>query len=418
MLPQEGGFAIMLQKTGIATLAQEIHVAAALRDKGYTPFFQQLTGGDGVHPHLDRRGPPHRRQQQRHGQARGAQFDGAGPRKGRALEIRTDTGGLTLINVNGPQAGCSPWAGRTAFWADIQMYATARSLGGRHPMVIAGDTNIYMDATNNPATEHFGAGWEVCGFQRATAGGVEDMNPMLHPSRHQWTASWSTSPCCHGPCGRASEPAVTGSDHLPVHLALPGLLNAAGHAAVPTPYSHTEGRLLTYSAEAAHVKRCLWAAVTAAQDEPSLAPWLGPAEQHAYGSMPAAAVDKVFQNLHAALDALARTVGRRQLSPARLDLAGGDPPESGKRLQAAILRYDALAARELAGYQAKAARHGIHGEAALRLPDVLRGASPAFRPATQSQLQEELWEQAAALEEDIGQLRALLARTTSTPSKR
>ena len=40
MLPQEGGFAIMLQEIGIATRAQEMHVAVALRDKGYTPFFR------------------------------------------------------------------------------------------------------------------------------------------------------------------------------------------------------------------------------------------------------------------------------------------------------------------------------------------------------------------------------------------
>ena len=38
MLPQEGGFAIMLKETGIATRAQEMHVAPALQDKGYTPF--------------------------------------------------------------------------------------------------------------------------------------------------------------------------------------------------------------------------------------------------------------------------------------------------------------------------------------------------------------------------------------------
>ena len=29
----------MLQETGIATRAHETHVAAALRDRGYTPFF-------------------------------------------------------------------------------------------------------------------------------------------------------------------------------------------------------------------------------------------------------------------------------------------------------------------------------------------------------------------------------------------
>ena len=149
--------------------------------------------------------------------------------------------------------------------------------------------------------------------------------------------------------------------------------------------------------------------VTAAQDGPSLAPWLGPAEQHAYGSMPAAAVDKVFEHLHAAHDALARVVGRRQPSPAGTDPAGGGPPESGKRLQAAVLRYDTLAACAPAAYQADAARHGIRSEAALRLAKELRGASPGFRPATQGQLQEELERQAAALKEDVRQLRALLA---------
>ena len=96
-----------------------------------------------------------------------------------------------------------------------------------------------------------------------------------------------------------------------------------------TPYSHTEGRLLPHDAEAAPVQRCLWAAVTAAQDEPFLAPWLGPAEQQAYGSMPGAAVDKVFEHLQAAHDALARVVGRRQPYPAGTDPAGGDPLRAG-----------------------------------------------------------------------------------------
>ena len=125
--------------------------------------------------------------------------------------------------------------------------------------------------------------------------------------------------------------------------------------------------------------------------------------------MRAAAVDKMFEHLHAAHDALARVVGRLQPSPAGTDPAGGDPPESGKRLQAAILRYDTLAACAPAAYQADAAWHGIRSEAALRLTEELRGASPGFRPAKQGQLQEELERQVTALEEDIRQLRALLA---------
>ena len=125
--------------------------------------------------------------------------------------------------------------------------------------------------------------------------------------------------------------------------------------------------------------------------------------------MPAAAVDKVFEHLHAAHDALARVVGRRQPSPAGTDPAEGVPPESGKRLQAAVLGYDTLAACAPAAYQADAARHGIWSGAALRLAEELRAASPRFCPTTQGRLQEELQRQAAALEADIRQLRALLA---------
>ena len=200
------------------------------------------------------------------------------PGKAAALEIRKDRGGLTIINVHGPQAGCSPWAGRAAFWANIQMYATARSLGGRHPVVIAGDTNIYMDATTNRATEHFCAGWEARGFQMATAGGVEDMTPTLHQSRHRldtFLVNEPFQPWSLQGSARARgivHPQVIGSDDLLVCLTLPGLLDAAGHAAVPSPYSNTEGRLLPYDAEDAPIQRC----VTAAQEDPPLAALAGP----------------------------------------------------------------------------------------------------------------------------------------------
>ena len=415
MLPQEGSFAVMLQETGIATRAQEMHVAAALRDKEYTPIFSSRLAETGATSTSRGGGLLTAVSSKYVAEHKMLSFREIVPGKAAALEIRTDGGGLTLINVHGPQAGCSPWAGRAAFWADIKMYAKARSLDGRHPVVIAVDTNVYMDATSYQATEHFRAGWEACGFRRATAGGEEDLRPTLHPSRHRADTFLVNEPLLPWSLRESvwargmAHPQVIGLDHLPVRLALPGLLNAAGRAAMPTSYSHTEGRLLPYNAEAAPVQHCVWAAVTAAQDEPSLAPWLAPAEQHTYGSMPAAAVDKVFEHLHAAHDALTRVVGRRQPSPAGTDPAEGDPPESGKRLQAAVLRYDTLAACAPAAYEADAARHGIRSEAALRLAKELRGASPGFRPTTQGQLQEELETQADAVEEDIRQLRALLA---------
>ena len=410
MLPQEGGFAVMLQETGIASRAQEMHVAAALRDKGYTPYFSSWLAETGATS--TSRGGVSSKYVAEH---EVLSFTEIVPGKAAALGICRDGGGLTLINVHGTQAGRSPWAGRAAFWADIQIYATARSLGGRHPVVIARDTNVYMDATSNPATEHSRAGWEACGFRRTKAGGEEDMTPTLHPSPHRVDTFLVHKPLLPWSLRESvwargmAHPQVISSDHLPVCLALPGLLNAAGCAAMPTPYSHTGGRLLPYNTEAAPVQHCLTAAVTAAQDEPSMARWLGPAEQHAYRSMPAAAVDKVVEHLHAAHDALARVVGRRQPSPAGTDPAEGDPPESRKRLQAAVLRYVTLAACVPAAYQADAARHGIRSEAALRLAEELRGASPGLRPTTQGQPQEELERQAAALEEDICQLRALLA---------
>ena len=158
MLPREGGFAIMLQETGIATRAQEMHVAAALRDKGYTPFFSSWPAQTGATSTSGGGGLLTAVSSKYVAEHEVLSFTEIVPVKAAALEIRTDLGGLTLFNVYGPQAGCSLWAGRAAFWADIQMYATARSLGGRHPVVIAGDTNFYMDTTTNTATEHYRAG--------------------------------------------------------------------------------------------------------------------------------------------------------------------------------------------------------------------------------------------------------------------
>ena len=175
----------MLQETGIATRAQEMHVAAALRNKGYTAFFSSRLAETGATSTSRGGGLLTAVSSKYVAEQEVLSFTEIVPGKAAAPEIRKDGGGLTLINVHGPQASCSPWAGRAAFWADIQMYATARSLGGRRPVVIGGDTNIYMDVPTNPATEHCRAGWEACGFRRAAAGGEEDLTPTLHPSRHR-----------------------------------------------------------------------------------------------------------------------------------------------------------------------------------------------------------------------------------------
>ena len=354
-------------------------MAAALRDKGYTPFVSSRQAETGSTSTSRGGGLLTAVSSKYVAEHKVLSFTEVVPGTSAALQIRTDKGCLTLLNVRGPQAGCTPWAGRAAFWADIQTYATARSLGGRHPILIAGDTNVYIDATTNPATEHFRADWQACGLQKATAGGEEDVIPTLHPSRHRvdtflvnappavvpagerlgprhgappgdWVGPPPGPPGPSGPprCGRAH----SGAHPLQPHEGPPPPVRCRGPAcpALPVGSGH----------------RCTGRALSSAL--------ACPAEQHAYGSMPAAAGDKMFKHLHAAHDALAHTVSSRQPSPAGSDPAGGDPPESGKRLQAAILRYDALAACVPAVYQANAAQHGIHCEAALRLTEALQGA--------------------------------------------
>ena len=112
-------------------------------------------------------------------------------------------------------------------------------------------SNLYMDATTTQAMEHFRAGSEARGFQRAKAGGVEDMTPTLHPSWHRvdtFLVNGALLPWLLRESVWArgmAHPQVIGSDHLPFCLALPGVLDGAGYAAVPTPYSHNEGRLLS-----------------------------------------------------------------------------------------------------------------------------------------------------------------------------
>ena len=108
MLPQEGHFAIMLQETGIATWAQEMHVAAAFRDKGYTPFFSSRLAETGATSTWSGGGLLTAVSSKYVAEHEVLSFTEIDPGKAAALEIRTDGRDLTLFNVHGPQAGCSP----------------------------------------------------------------------------------------------------------------------------------------------------------------------------------------------------------------------------------------------------------------------------------------------------------------------
>ena len=338
MLPQQGCLAIMRQETGIATRAQGMHVALALRDKGYTPFFSNRlaeTGSNSTQLDIAGGGAPHRSRQQLRAQARSAGLHGT--------RTQESHGHGNPHRQGSPHPHQRPRAAGRVF-----PLGRAGGFLGRHTNVCHG-MQLRWTAPGGHRRRHQhlhgsrrqpGQGAPPLGpgglhLLEGTAGGVEDMTPTLHPSRQRVDTFLVNEPLLPWSLRDSfwaegmAQPHVDGSDYLLVRLALRGLLDAAGQAAVPTPHSHREGCLLPYNAEAAPVERCLWAAVTTAQDEPSLAPWLGPAKQHTYRFRPAAAVDKVFEHLHTAHDALARVVGHRQTSPAGSNPMGGDAPKVG-----------------------------------------------------------------------------------------
>ena len=78
-----------------------------------------------------------------------------------------------------------PQRAQRGSWPTSRCTLRRAGLGGRLPMMVAGDMNMYMNATTDPATEKIRSGWEACGFRTATAGGTEDMTPTLHPFRQR-----------------------------------------------------------------------------------------------------------------------------------------------------------------------------------------------------------------------------------------
>ena len=252
MLPQEGGFAIMLQEAGIANRAQEMHVAAALSDKGYISFFSSRLAETGSSP-TSRGGGLLTAVSSRYvAEHEVFSFTELVPGKAAALEIRTDKGGLTLINVHGPEAGSSP-------------LGAMRGVLGRHTNIRHGAQPWWMAPGDHrwrhqhlhgcrykPSHGAFPLRLGGLGLPEGQGrqGGRHDPPALPVPTEGGHLPGQQAPPAM-APAGKRlgqghGHPEVVGSDHLPVGLVLPGLLDTAGQAAVPTPYSHTEVRLLPY----------------------------------------------------------------------------------------------------------------------------------------------------------------------------
>ena len=113
------------------------------------------------------------------------------PGKAMALDVVTAGGTLTVINVHGPRSGGESWASKASFWANVAMYAAAKSAGGTRPVVIGGDFNVWAESPGHTTTKRFMALWEQCGFLRAGHSVEEDRQPTRegHPtySTHRWS---------------------------------------------------------------------------------------------------------------------------------------------------------------------------------------------------------------------------------------
>ena len=62
--------------------------------------------------------------------------------EGKVLAVETageDGGTLTVICVHAPAMGDGDWNARAPFWAEVQMYAAARSQQDAHAVIVGGD---------------------------------------------------------------------------------------------------------------------------------------------------------------------------------------------------------------------------------------------------------------------------------------
>ena len=125
------------------------------------------------------------------------------PGKAMALDAVTAGGTLGVINVHGPGSGGDSWASKASFWADVAMYATAKSAGGTKALLLGGDFNAWLESPGHPTTRRFQALWEQCGFHRVGAAAEEDRGPTRAGHRldsfllNSPLVPWAVRECLH-----------------------------------------------------------------------------------------------------------------------------------------------------------------------------------------------------------------------------
>ena len=234
------------------------------------------------------------------------------PGKAMALDVVTAGGTLTVINVHGPGSGGDSWASKASFWADVAMYAAAKSAGGTRAVLLGGDLNVWLESPWHPTTRRFQALSEQCGFHRAGPEREEDRRPTRAGHRldsfllNSPLVPWAARERPHLAPGRS--PASLGSDHGPVVLDIP-LAVADKERVTRMAYSHAQGRLHAIRPDSPGVREAAAAVLQKACGDRRLQAWLSSDQDTA--TMGTSEVQAVFDLLYAFPDDVSKVTGVR-----------------------------------------------------------------------------------------------------------
>ena len=330
------------------------------------------------------------------------------PSKAMALDVLTAGGTLTVINVHGPGSGSDSWASKVSFWADLAMYAAAKSAGGTRAVLLGGDFNVWLESPWHPTTRRFQALWEQCGFHRAGAAEEEDRRPTRAGHRldsfllQSPLVPWAAHERPHLAPGRS--PASLGSDHGPVVLDIP--LAVAGKERVTTmAYSHAQGRLHAIRPDSPGVREAAAVGLQKACEDRTLRAWLSSDQDTA--TMGTSEVQAVFDLLYAFRDDVSRVTGVRMPSDMDPQYPYGQA-EMEASLAQVLSDQQALAWRAHKLWQRDAATAGLHSQEAAALLRHLRQVDRDLSRATVEDLRAALDQQLHQLETRVEELRGVL----------
>ena len=326
------------------------------------------------------------------------------PGKAMALDVVTAGGTLTVINVHGPGSVGDCWASKASFWADVAMYAAAKSAGGTSAMLLGGDFNVWLESPWHPTTRRFQALWEQCGSRRAGPEREEDMRPTRAGHRldpfllNSLLVPWAACERPHLAPGRS--PASLGSDHGPVVLDIP-LAVASKERVTRMAYSHAQGRLQDIRPDSPGVREAAVAVLQKACGDRRLQAWLSSDQDTA--TMGTSEVQAVFDLLYAFRDDVSRVTGVRMPSGVDPQYPYGQA-ETEASLAQVLSDQKALAWRAHELWQRDAAAAGLHSQEATALLQHLRRVDPDLSPASVEDLRAALDQQLHQLETRVEEL--------------